>query len=319
MARARPEAKVFSLPIGDGGEGTVTALSAGMANIETVTCDTVDALRRPIRASYAIKGSQTALIESAAASGLTLIDPEERDILKADTFGTGLLILDAYRRGIRRFIVCMGGTATCDGGYGAYEALRGEPVFAKESSITLLCDVENPLCGPQGAAAVFAPQKGASQEMIPELDNLLSLRARGYARHYGVDMRGMKYAGAAGGLAGMLMACFGAVPVRGITHVLQLLDFPRQVAGADMVITGEGRADASTLFGKAPMGVLESLRGLPGGESIPVALVCGRINDQDALREAGFDLVVQATPDNPATSVSPAEYLSRAVSQLFNA
>lgn len=277
-----PGAEVVMLPVGDGGEGTIAAVAPALGEVETVSCLTVDPLRRPLTASYLVAGCTTALIESAAASGLPLVRKEERDIMRADTYGTGLLIADAYRRGIRSYIIGMGGTATCDGGLGAYEAMRdvvGEPV-----DITLLCDVDNPLCGSQGAAAVFGPQKGAAPQMIPVLDRRLAEIARRYARTSGCDVSASPFAGAAGGLAAMLMACYGARPVRGIGKVLKWLDFDRHLQGASMVITGEGRADATTLRGKAPKGILDAAR-LRG---VPVMIVAGCTADEDRLLQAGF-------------------------------
>lgn len=307
----RPEAEVVCLPIGDGGEGTAAAVGTALGGIEEITCETVDALRRPIRAGYVIADGKTALIESAAASGLTLIHPDERDIMKADTYGTGLLIKDAYRRGIRRFMICMGGTATCDGGYGAYAALRG--ITPGEIDLTLLCDVDNPLCGPRGAAAVFAPQKGARPEQIALLDRLLEERAATYREATGVDITAMRHAGAAGGLAGMLMACYGAVAEKGIDKVLELLDFDRHLEGADLVITGEGRADKTTLHGKAPMGVLEAA----SRRGVATVLIGGRVSHREALVEAGFRRVVQATPEGSDCSVRPAAYLREATHQIW--
>lgn len=310
-----PGAEIIQLPLGDGGEGTVDALATALSGVERIECDTVDALGRPIRASYAIAGGSTALIESAAASGLTLIDSSDRDILTSDTRGTGILIADAWRRGIRRFVVCMGGTATCDAGFGAFRAMQDlmPDAAPSDADFTLLCDVDNPLCGARGAAAVFAPQKGATPEMIPRLDSLLLRRALGYKASGGKDVADMPYAGAAGGLAGMLMACYGARPVAGISKVMEMLGFESRIDGADLVITGEGKSDVTTLSGKAPMGVLRAA----AAKNIPVALVCGRTDDRELLLSAGFARVVQATPENPDPSVGYGEYLARAVRGLM--
>lgn len=322
ITRVFPDAEIVALPVGDGGEGTVDSVVSALGadegesktGIQRFSCDVVDPLGRPVFSSYAVVGSNTALIESAAASGLMLVSPEERDVVKSDTYGTGLLIVDAWRRGIRDFLICMGGTATCDGGHGALEALLSViPHSSGEGKFTLLCDVENPFCGPEGAARVFAPQKGASPEMIPLLEDRLEQLAREYSTYNGVDVSRMKYAGAAGGLAGMLMACYGAVPVSGISRVLELLDFDGRLDGANLVITGEGKADRTTLSGKAPIGVLNaaSLR------NVPVALVGGRIEDKDILMQRGFAYVEEATPRHPDPSVSHREYLSRAVTELL--
>lgn len=317
-----PEAEVVGLPLGDGGEGTAVAIASALPGSRKVTCGSVDPLRRPINTSYYIIKGCTALIESAAASGLTLLQPHERDILQADTFGTGLLMVDAYRKGIRDFIVCMGGTATCDAGFGALQALSrvipplssGKPgdLHCSEVRITLLCDVRNPLTGPLGAAAVFGPQKGATPEMVPILDQLLNQRAQEYRLMSGIDVTQQEFAGAAGGLAGMFMACYGANPVVGIDYVLDLLNFKNAIEGADLVVTGEGSADATTLHGKACKGVLDAAYGY----GVPVVLLAGRVSDCDLLRKAGFSQVIRATPQDYDPLVPHAEYLKRAVKEI---
>lgn len=316
VMEAVPDAKVVMLPVGDGGEGTVDAIASALSGVEKVECRAVDALRRPVKAAYAIRNGTTAMIESASASGLTLISPDERNIMKADTYGTGLLLADARKRGIHDFIVCMGGTATCDGGYGALQAMidSGED-FSTDVKFTLLCDVENPLCGPDGAAAVFGPQKGATPQTIPLLEERLAKLSEEYGSRMGIDVAAMKYAGAAGGLAGMLMACFGAKPVSGIEKVLELLEFEKQLKDADLVITGEGRGDATTLSGKAPAGILKSARRV----GVPVVLACGRIGNYELLSKAGFDSLVEATPDSPHPDVTPAGYLREAVRKRMSA
>lgn len=288
MREAVPDAEVVVLPVGDGGEGTMDAIAEGG---ERILCATLDPLGRPITAEYAIierDGHKTAVIEAAAASGITLVETEDRDIMKADTSGTGLLIADAYRRGVRDFLICMGGTATCDGGTGAFKILSETAI--KDASFTLLCDVENPLCGPLGAAAVFAPQKGATTQQIPILDNRLREIALRYKEIHGIDVTHMKYAGAAGGLAGMFIACYGGRPVSGIREVLRILRLDSHLQKADLVITGEGRVDATTLSGKAPTGILEAAR----TRGIPVALIGGQVVDLEKLEKAGFSYISTA-------------------------
>ena len=302
-----PVAEVILLPVGDGGEGTICAIRSSLPDIEEISVETYDPLRRPITASYIISEGKTAFIESAAASGITLIISQERDIYRSDTYGTGLLIADAFNRGVRDFTICMGGTATCDAGYSAYEAIKGLPL--ESCSITLLCDVDNPLCGPQGTASTFAPQKGAKPEDIPVLDSILRERAAEYKRLRGVDVSDERYSGAAGGLAGMVMACYGAIPVRGIEKVLELIRFEEKIKGADLIITGEGRADRTTLRGKAPKGILDAAQ----KEGVPVILIGGKVADADVLVETGFRKVLQATPEIIDPAVSPAEYLTRCV------
>lgn len=321
VLEAVPDAEVVMLPVGDGGEGTSEALVdalKGSVGIEKVVCDTVDPLRRQMKAAYHIfdfEEGRTALIESAAASGLTLLTPEERDVMRADTYGTGLLIAHAYNRGIRRFVIGMGGSATCDGGLGAWNVLKDFDFSGVE--LNLLCDVDNPFCGSRGAAYVFGPQKGGRPGQLPELDARLRDAAEIYKGIRGVDISGMRHAGAAGGLAGMLTACFGAHPLSGIDKVLELIDFAGHLEGADLVITGEGKADATTLSGKAPMGILKSAR----RRGVPVALIAGRMEDSALLLEAGFTRVSQATPDGADPRISPETRLtvaSRDLLKTFN-
>lgn len=304
-----PEAEVIMLPLGDGGEGTANVLTINEKNAERVECATVDALHRPIKASYFIKGNM-AVIESAAASGLTLIRETDRDIMRSDTYGTGLLIRDALEKGIREFILCMGGTATCDGGRGAFSALHDqEDIFkiAMESKFTLLCDVANPLCGPCGAAPVFGPQKGAVPSMLPMLEEKLKMAAKFYLGYRGRDVSDEKYAGAAGGLAGMFMSVFDAVPVSGAVYIMNYLSLSSYLKDADLVMTGEGRADATTLSGKVAKGVLDFAK----KEGVPVALVAGKVEDKGLLLQEGFNFVEQATPDGADPSDTPGLYVLR--------
>lgn len=312
-----PDSEVKLLPVGDGGEGTANAIVSALGDdvrVEEVSCSTFDALRRPITASYFIAGEgrgSVAYIESAAASGLTLIAPSERDILSADTYGTGILIADAYTRGVRDFFICLGGTATCDGGYGAFTALR--PLGMDDAGFTLLCDVSNPLCGPQGAAAVFAPQKGATPDMIPFLDRRLREYADLYRGIRGLDTTSMPYAGAAGGLAAMFMACFNHEVADGIDRVLDILDFDTLLEKASLIITGEGRCDATTLQGKAPAGILRRAK----RRGVPVMLIGGSVADRPLLEKAGFHSIHQATPSDPSPSVSPSAYLTEATARAL--
>ena len=312
-----PTARYVLLPVGDGGEGTADAVVASLEGREKITaveCDTVDPLHRPITATYHLIGEgerQTAFIESAAASGLTLVSPEERDIMRADTFGTGLLVADAFGRGVRRFMIGMGGTATCDGGEGAWRAMSGKGV--RDIDVTLLCDVDNPLCGPSGAAAVFGPQKGADASQIPLLDGKLRELAARYREISGVDILALSGAGAAGGLAGMFMALYGARAVSGIAKVLELLDFDSCLEDTDLVITGEGRVDATTLSGKAPKGILDAA----ARRGVPVAVIGGRVSDETLLRATGFSHIVAATPPDADPGEAPARYLKEALKRLL--
>lgn len=310
VKRTAPEVRCLLLPVADGGEGTCMALSMALARTHRCKmniCLTLDPIGRPIEASYLIaepsEGNEKtmAVIETAAAGGLPLLKPEERNVYQADTRGTALLIADAYGRGIRKFLIGLGGSATCDGGLGAYEALAelhrksGFPEtgpLLPDASFTLLCDVENPMCGPNGAAAVFAPQKGAREEDIPRLESRNLQLARFYRQFRGIDVAQRPFAGAAGGLAGMLLACTEARAVSGGDKILELSRFESLASECHLVITGEGRLDLTTLSGKAPASVMRKAR----AKGAVVAAVGGTVNNKTELYEAGFNLLQQATP-----------------------
>lgn len=309
----RTEADVVTLPIGDGGEGTADSISSALQNMERITIPTIDPLGRPIHASYGIIDNSKAIIETAAASGLTLLRREERDVMKADTAGTGLLIADAYTRGIRSFIICMGGTATCDGGYGAYGVLKNMDLH--DVSFTLLCDVDNPFCGSAGAVAVFAPQKGATPDMMPCLETNMKEKAEYYREISGIDISDSRFAGAAGGLAGMLMACYGAQPVTGINKVLELIKFDEYLKGVELVVTGEGKADATTLRGKAAKGILDATKRFD--RKIDVVLVAGRVEQKELLAKTGFDHIIEATPRESDPYAFPSLHLKKSIINFF--
>ena len=314
VLRAVPDAEVTMLPLGDGGEGTADALVSALRRhqpVERIVADALDPLGRPIQAGYYIVGGDTAVIESASASGITLVASEERDIMRSDTRGTGMLIADAYNRGIRHFQICMGGTATCDGGAGALAVM--EEAAIRDADFVLLCDVDNPFIGESGAAAVFGPQKGATPQMIPLLEERMLALADCFREKGGMDIRDERYAGAAGVLSGMLIACYCSRPVSGIVKVLELLDFGMNLDGAALVITGEGRADATTLQGKAPSGVLAEA----GRKDVPVALIAGAVSGRDALQKAGFRCVEQATPSGVDPNEDPEHYLSKAAERVM--
>jgi glycerate kinase len=217
-----------------------------------------------------------------------LLDPAERNPLKTSTRGVGELLLEASRQGCRHFLVGLGGSATCDGGAGML-SVPGLEDALKGADIELLSDVDAPFVGPRGAARVFAPQKGASPAEVDVLEGRMVRMAGKLLHKTGMDVSDSPGAGAAGGLGGALIACFGARLLSGIGRILDLVGFDRAVQGADLIITGEGRSDAQTLLGKVPLGVLRS------AGSIPVALLSGRIDDRDALAAAGFSLMQEVT------------------------
>ena len=286
-ARERwPGAKVVEMPLADGGEGTLDAL-AGPLGARMMKAEVHDPLGRPVEALWARTGT-TAILEVAQACGLQLLKREERNPLKASSYGVGELLLAAYEKGCRHFIVGLGGSAVCDGGKGMLEVPGLKSL--KDITLELLCDVDAPFVGLRGAARVFAPQKGASPEDVEVLEARMTAWAREMQAETGVDVCDLPGAGAAGGLGGALMAYWGARRVRGIDRVLELVDFEKAARGADLIITGEGKSDAQTLMGKVPQGVLQKAKGTP------VALLSGCIENRSELLSAGFSQLIEVTP-----------------------
>jgi glycerate 2-kinase len=240
QARARP---VDLCPVADGGEGTLDALLPAVeGELHTITVS--DPLDRPIEASFAL-GDRVAVVETAAASGLGLVDPSERDAVAASTFGTGQLILAAIERGAEIVYLGVGGSATTDGGAGAIRAIRdsGGVGGVGGARIVVLTDVRTPF---EHAARVFGPQKGADEQTVSRLTKRLNDQARRMKR----DPRGVPMTGAAGGLSGGLWAEFGAELVPGAQFVLDAVDFDRRMRAARAVVTGEGKLDQQSLAGK---------------------------------------------------------------------
>lgn len=319
----RPDAEIEVLSIADGGEGMAEAISEGVGG-EMVSVVVSDPLGRKIEANYAlINGGATAVIAMSSASGLTLLKPEERNPLIASTFGTGELIVDALERGCREIIMGLGGSATNDCGVGMLRALgyrfydaageelrdtisileRVESISTAEChpllmgvKFTAAVDVDNPLYGAHGAAHIFAPQKGASPEMVERLDRALCH----FAEVVDADAAEVAGAGAAGGMGYALHAMLGARMRPGIEIVLALLDFERRAQGASLVVTGEGSIDAQTLHGKAPAGVLAAAQRL----GIPVVALGGRVECESALLAGGFHAVHAITPHDQPTDVA---------------
>ncbi len=308
-----PDWEVVELPLADGGEGTLDVLVAALRG-EIRTARVSDPLGRPVRARFGLAGG-TAVVEVAEACGLQLLRPEERDPLRATTRGVGELLLAARAAGATHFLVGLGGTATCDGGSGMLEVL-GLREALKDCQIERLSDVDNPLVGPTGAARVFAPQKGASPAAVAVLERRLEAQADALCALTGRDVRRLPGAGAAGGLGAAFLACFDAVRVPGIDRMLAAVGFADRLAGADLVITGEGRSDSQTLQGKVPYGVLRH------AGAVPVVLLSGRIADRDALAAAGFARLVQASPDDLPTAAAiqaktAAENLRRSILSII--
>lgn len=290
--------ETMSLPVSDGGEGMLDAFCPALhaSRVETLAHDP---LMRPLTAEYGITPDGTAVIESARVCGLGLVDAGERDPLSATSYGLGEIIADAMRRGCRKYIIGLGGSATSDAGKGMLKALEDSfpDGLPSRPEILLACDVDNPLCGPRGAARIFAPQKGAGPQEVEELERRVSRFAEESAEKLGRDCSGKPGAGAAGGLGYAFMQYFGAEMRSGAELLLDLAGFERLIAGAGLVITGEGHADAQTLMGKLPLRVLQRA----SGAGIPVWLVAGRTDGTQALLDAGFSSVEAITPEGTDT------------------
>lgn len=294
IKQSLPDAQVVTVPVSDGGEGMLDAFAAAM-QATIVTCNVHDPLMRPINARYGIAPDGTAIIEMAQASGLALLQPGERNPLTATSFGTGELIADALRRGCKRLIVGLGGSATVDGGRGMLRALGAtignDDVDLSQSllagckvPVTIAGDVRNPLLGNDGAAHAFGPQKGATPSIVSELERQMEHWADITARAVGHDHHNTPGAGAAGGLGFALLAYMNANMQSGIDLLMDLVGFDRLLDGCDLVVTGEGSADRQTLMGKLPSGIMHRA----SNHGIPTLLIAGRISDHQALLDAGF-------------------------------
>ena len=295
----KPDAQVVQVPVSDGGEGWLEAFQAAFGG-SIVEVNVKDPLMRPIVAQYLVQ-KDTAVIEIAKASGLTLLQPEERNPMVATSYGTGQLVVDAVRRGCKRIIVGLGGSATSDCGIGMLRAIIDS--FAKHGCwddvhelddvrFMIATDVTNPLCGEQGAAYMFAPQKGALPAMVLALDVRAKRFAEASAKHLGRDCQNMPGAGAAGGLGYAFLQYMNAECRSGIELLLDTIHFDDLLQDADLIITGEGSADRQTLMGKLPFGILQRAK----SHHVPVMLIAGRIADEQLILEAGFSRVACINP-----------------------
>ncbi len=289
VAEVYPDCEVVKLAVADGGEGTVEALVDTLGG-HLEWAEVSDPLGRPVKAAYGVAGD-LAIIESAAACGLTLLTKEERNPLVTSTKGLGELIMAAIDKGCRKFLIGLGGSATNDGGMGMIRA-EGFLEKTKGMKFTVACDVDTPYIGEHGASRVFGPQKGASEQDVEILEERLGGYALTILKETGVDVRDMAGAGAAGGLGGAFRAYLGAELKRGVDLVLDQIDFDSKIHGADLVITGEGCSDYQTLKGKTASGVLERAK----RQGIPVALVSGAVRDEQMLRDGGFGIIEAVSP-----------------------
>jgi glycerate kinase len=309
-----PDAVVEIMPVADGGEGTAEVIRDACGG-EKVTCAAHDALGREIEATYVWLGeSNTAVMEMSATAGIWRIAEDDRDLLRADTFGVGEMIKDAMSRNAREILIGLGGSATNDGGIGMARAL-GFRFFANEkeiktagelvnltrieappgrvpAKITAVADVRNPLLGPRGAARVFGAQKGGTPEELEILEQGLTRLADVVATSLGCDFRDRPGAGAAGGLGFGLMSFCGATIRPGFDVVAEFIGLRQAIQNADVVITGEGRLDEQSLEGKAPAGVARLAR----EASKPVFAVAGSSAENPSVRALFDNVLVLARP-----------------------
>ncbi|ACD51914.1 glycerate kinase [Clostridium botulinum] len=310
-----PNAECIKVPMADGGEGTVEALVES-TNGEIHEVEVLNPLGQKVNACFGILGNKTtAVIEMATASGIQLIKREDRNPLITTTYGTGELIKAALDKGIKHIIIGIGGSATNDGGAGMIQALGGKLLDSngseisfgggalnklenidlssldsrlKDTTIEVACDVTNPLIGEKGASAIFGPQKGATLEVVKELDTNLAHYADVIKRCLGKDIAYAEGAGAAGGLGAALLAFLDGKLKRGIDLVIKHTDLSEKVKGADFLFTGEGSIDSQTIFGKTPIGVAKVAK----KENVQTIAFAGRVGKGvENLYPEGIDAI----------------------------
>lgn len=310
-----PKATYTKLPIADGGEGTVEALITATNGL-TISTHVIGPLGEEIESFYGVCGDdETVVIEMAASSGLDLVPRNLRNPLITTSYGIGELILKALDSGFRKFIIGIGGSATNDAGAGMLQALgvklldnedneigygganlaslskidiSGLDTRIKESYIEVACDVNNPLTGSNGASAIFGPQKGATPQMVEELDKCLSHFAQIVRKDLGKDIENVPGAGAAGGIGGAMLGFLDAKLLPGVDIVIEQTGLKKLVSNADLVITGEGRIDGQSIFGKAPVGVAKVAKEF----GVPVIGIAGSLgSDVCVVREHGINAV----------------------------
>ena len=324
IRRLEPSAEICAIPVADGGEGTADAFLAAVGG-QRVEAPCTGPWGEAITGGYALLPDGTAVVEMAAAAGLPLVG-EHRDPEGTTTYGVGQLMAHALAHGASRLVLGLGGSATNDGGCGAAAALgavfldgQGRPFVPVGGTLKdirhicteglretlgavpvgVMCDIDNPLCGPNGAAAVFGPQKGADAAMVRRLDAGLRQLAQVLADDLGAQVLTLSGGGAAGGFGAGAAALFGGTLRMGIDVVLDTVAFERQCQGASLVITGEGRLDSQSLRGKAVIGVARRAR----AQGVPVAALVGSCETAlDAVYEQGVSGVF---PINPALCTYP--------------
>jgi len=339
-----PEAEIVKIPMADGGDGTVQCLvntTGGKILEEKV----IGPLGDEVLASYGILADKkTAVIEMAAASGLTLVPEGKRNPLITTTYGTGQLINAALDQGCRKMIIGIGGSATNDGGAGMVQALgvklldqEGKEIGfgggelkkiiridtkyldkrLSDTKVLVASDVNNPLCGPKGASRVYGPQKGATPEIIEELDKSLAYFAKLVKRDLHKDIKDIPGAGAAGGLGAGLMAFLNAELRPGIEIIIEVVKLDQAIRDADLVITGEGKIDSQTIYGKAPIGVAKIAKKY----KIPVMAIAPIIGeDADIVYRYGIDFLVKIS-EPPMSLTDPktkkVQLIKRCIKKFF--
>ncbi|OWZ82917.1 glycerate kinase [Natranaerobius trueperi] len=344
ILKVTPDLEVKTIPISDGGEGLLESLVVSTnGTIETTKVQ--DPLGRTITAEYGILGDGiTGVVEMARASGLLLLDLKERDPAITSTYGTGQLISKLLDKGCKKIIIGIGGSATNDGGLGLFRALGGKDLDKNNNELDgvgkelreissldnqkldervtktkfiAACDVDNPLIGKKGAAYVFASQKGANDELVQILDKGLKNYAEIVKKDLGVTVEYQAGSGAAGGLGAGILAFLGGDLVPGIDLVLDTINFEKRINNADLVLTGEGKLDKQTSYGKVPVGVAKRTKAF----QIPVIALCGEVGDgTENLHKYGINAYFSIAdgPTSPNYMLENAsELLSKTTEQVI--
>ena len=333
-----PGAETILVPVADGGDGTLETLVEGSRGAIR-TASVTGPLGERREANWGALGDEiTAVIEMARTSGLALVPLDARDPMNATTYGLGEAISAALDEDFRTFIVGIGGSATNDAGAGMAQALGaaltdrrgtilppGGAALAQlehidlsrldsriaESTFMVACDVTNPLTGPEGASAIYGPQKGATPEMVTELDSALENFADVVRRDIGLDVETLQGSGAAGGLGGGMVAFLNAELRAGVDIIMDIVNIERHLEGADLVVTGEGALDYQTVYNKAPIGVAQRARSL----GVPVVAIAGTLGDRyELVHEHGIDAALPI-PSGPMTLEEASENASELITQ----
>lgn len=339
-----PQCECIGVPVADGGEGTLDAVLSATGG-SRVTVQVHDPLMRTMETAYGKMDGSRAIIEMSAASGLPLLSEAERNPAKTTSYGTGELIAAALQAGCKDLTIAIGGSATNDGGMGCMKALgirfldeegkelegTGENLFlvkyidisnllaeARDASFTVICDVTNPLCGPQGATYTYGPQKGGTPELLESLEEGMCNFRDVISNEFGINLDTVPGSGAAGGLGGALAVFLNATMKSGIETVLDLIDFDHKLSGVSLVVTGEGRLDWQSCFGK----VVQGVGGRCKKQGIPVVALVGSTGEgAEKILNHGISRIITTAPEDMpiAEAMQRAEelYLEAAVRMFF--